>query len=291
MREFIKKILPESIKKSYNSYEHNRLLSQKKKLPLLNENDFEALIVDIFNINDGDTLFIHSSVNQLNLSFPSYKVLEILLRLVGSEGTIVLPTYPKLNSFKFLSEHNIFDIKKTPTFTGLLNEFARRHKDSIRSMHPTKSVVAIGKHAKFLTKDHHKNIYPYSGFSPYYKINSLNTKIIGIGVKTTYLSAVHSVEDTHVDEFPVDPYHEMIFESKCIDYDGNLVYVKTKAHDMKKMNFDLPKFFRKHVDPDICKDINFGGMNFFLANANDLYNLLCNLANNGITIYSKRYYR
>jgi len=291
MFELIKKITPQVVKKYYHKRE--QLLNAKlvAKLPKLDELKLEKILREELSLQSGDCVMVHSSVDKLNLIFPSYNILKIILDIIGEYGTLIMPTYPKLNSFKFLSTKQVFNVMKTPTYTGLLNEYARRHKEARRSLHPTKSVVAIGKNALDIVSEHHKSIYPYSEFSPYYKINYFNTKIIGVGVETAYLSAVHSVEDTLLERFPVDPYHNEIFDAKCIDYNGNELIVRTKAHDMRKMHFYLPKFFKKYVPDGVCKDIDLSGMKFFLASAPKLYSNLCELANENVTIYFQKFYR
>lgn len=222
----------------------------------------------------------------MNLDFPSYKIINILLNIVGESGTILFPTYPKLNSYLTLKRGEIFDIRKSLSYTGILSEYARRHSHALRSLHPTKSVVAIGPLAKELTDGHENSPYPYDIDSPYFKLTKYNAKIIGIGVKTTYLSAVHTVDDTMRDIFPLNPYHKQLFEAQCINYNNDKVIVKTYAHNMKYMNFDLPDFFKKNVPKEICEDINIDGMNFFRADAKPMYDYMVNLLKEKkITIY------
>lgn len=289
MIELIKKIVPDKYKKIYHKRKQKQTAKYVASLPKLCEQGLKEILIDRLGISSGDMVFVHSSLGMLNLDFPSYHALPIILDIIGSEGTLIMPTYPKESSYNFLKNGKVFDIKKTPTYTGLLNEYARRHSAAVRSLHPTKSVVAIGKYAHEITCDHHKGILPYHSGSPYYKINAYNAKVIGIGVQTTYLSAVHSVDDTFP-QFPVETYHNEIFEAKCINYERQEVIVKTKAHDMRKMHFDLPKFFAQNVDKSICEDIDIDGMKFFRANAKELYDELCKLAGKGITIYSKKFY-
>lgn len=286
LKSIAKKIIPEKIKKQYRKKELNKQQAYVKSLHKLTENRLSDILQDELGIKKGDVVFIHSSINGLNLDFPSYLIIKIFLDTVGKEGTILFPTYPKLNSYKFLKSGEIFNIRKTPSYTGILSEFARRQKNAIRSLHPTKSVVAIGPKASELTSEHHISRYPYDINSPYYKITKCNAKIIGIGVKTTYLSAVHTVDDVLKDKFPVNPYHKELFHAKCIDYDGNERIVKTYAHNMSKMGFDLPAYFKKNIPSEICKDINIQGMNFFKADAKRMFDYMINLAmNDNITIY------
>jgi hypothetical protein len=76
-----------------------------------------------------------------------------------------------------------------------------------------------------------------------------------------------------------------------VNYDNETVIVKTFAHNMRKMNFDLPRFFKKYVSPRVCRDIDIKGMNFFVADAKLLYENLVELARKNITIYKKIHYK
>lgn len=287
----IKKVIPKRVIKFLKNESLKRKNKRLGKLkPLTKEKVIDLLSNDL-GVKKGDVLFIHSSLGNLILEVSPFEILSILIELVGEEGTILFPTYPKLTSYKFLKESSTFNIKKTPSYMGILSELARRHPKAIRSLHPTKSVVAIGKYAKELTTGHQNSIYPYDSNSPYFKINKYNAKIIGFGVSTVNLSCVHCVDDFMKYDYPVFPYEDEIFEAKCIDYDNNSVIVKTYAHDMNKMGFNLPKFMKKYINKDICEDLEIEGMKFFKADANQLFEKMISLAENGITIYKKRFYK
>lgn len=286
LTEYIPSSLKKRIKKYYRQKEKNRILS----LPPIDEERFRNIIVNVLGIENSELVFIHSSLDQLNITFKSYDFFKIIFS-ISPDATIVFPTYPGITSYKYLKSGNVFNIKKTPTHTGLLNEFARRHKNARRSLHPTKSVVAIGPLSEELTAEHHLSPYPYDKGSPYYKAIENNALIIGLGVKTTYLSAVHSVDDYLKEEFPVNPYHDELFQAKCIDYDKKERIVPTFAHDMRKMNFDLPAFFQQNFDDNIVRDINIEGMNFFRAQAKPMFEQMVGLAREGITIYKKKHYK
>ncbi len=285
MKHFIKSILPISIKNKIIKYLKDKERKAIQNLPKLSESEFIEILINKLNVNSNDTVMVHSSLDKLNLDFPASNVLAILRNIVGVTGTLVFPTFPKKTSSDFLKSNEILNIRKTASYTGILSEFARRSNGATRSLHPTKSVVAIGLNAEYLTNEHFKSIYPYDKFSPFYKLSELNAKIIGLGVKTTYLSAVHVVDDIMRDTFPINPYLPEIFNAKCLDYDGNEIIIPTYAHDMKKMGFDLPKYFKSQIKSEICEDINIYGMSFFRADAKAMINEMMELAKKGITIY------
>jgi aminoglycoside 3-N-acetyltransferase len=260
------------------------------RLRELTETEFLQILGDELRVCKGDTVFVHSSIDQLNLGFPFYRVLTLLEDQVGSGGTLLFPTYPRLSSYEFLSRGEVFDIKKTPSYTGILSEVARRRANAVRSLHPTKSVCALGAAAEELTRDHHMSPYPYDACSPYYRIMEFDGKIVGLGVSTANLSFVHCVDDALKEDFPVQPYHPQLFAATCIDADGNEVVVETYAHDLKKMNHNIPRFMKTHVSSEACVDLNLGAMKFFRADARKLFDQMCGLAVTGKTIYPRSAY-
>ncbi len=285
MIEFIKKIVPDSVKKQVNHYKKEQLKKEINKLPKLSKDGLSTIITDKLKVNSGDVCFVHSSLDRLNLDFSSFQVLDILLEIVGSEGTLIFPTYPKLTSYKFLKAGEVFDIKRTPSYMGILSELARRHSKAKRSLHPTKSVAAIGKYAEEITNSHQNSIYPYDKESPYYKAYQLNAKAIGIGIKTTFFSAVHIVDDLNLVKLPFNPYKQELFEAVCKNLNKEEIIVKSYAHDMDKMHFNLVKFFESQIDNSICEDIDIQGMKFFRADLKKTIDEMTKLLDKGISIY------
>jgi aminoglycoside 3-N-acetyltransferase len=256
----------------------------------LSETQLLDIFVNALGLGKGDTVFVHSSIDQLNLGFPFYRVLPLMEDLVGAGGTLLFPTYPRLSSYEFLIRGEVFDIKKTPSYTGILSEVARRQANAVRSLHPTKSVCAIGAAAEELTCDHQKSPYPYDRCSPYYRITDFGGKIVGLGVSTANLSFVHCVDDALKDDFPVRPYHAQLFAATCLNGAGDNVTVETYAHDLKKMNHNIPRFMKTYVSSDACVDLNLNGMKFFRADARRLFDEMSGLAATGKTIYPRSVY-
>jgi aminoglycoside 3-N-acetyltransferase len=184
-----------------------------------------------------------------------------------------------------------FDVRKTPSYVGLLTEFARRQKGAVRSLHPTKSVCAIGLLAQELTNTHQNSRYPYDSCSPYYKLVDCSAKIVGLGTSTNRISFGYCVEDAMKSEFPVRVYHDRIFAAPCIDYAGKTQLVETFAHNMRIIDtHDVPEFMRTYIAADVCSDLTINGMRFFRADASSLFAEMLRLARQGITVYARSVY-
>lgn len=290
IKKIVKRALPEralaSLSRARKKIEQARIAA----LPLLDENSFRELLRNELGLTGGDTVFVHSSIDQLNLGFPFYRVLPLLQEVLGTQGTLLFPTYPQISSYEFLARGEIFDVRKTPSYTGILTEFARRQRSARRSLHPTKSVCAIGPRAQELTESHQLSPYPYDACSPYFKTISAGGKIIGIGVSTKNLSCVHCVDDALKDAFPVQPYHPKLFAARCLNYVGKAEIVETYAHDLRKMNHQIPRYIKSYIPPVACRDLDIKGMKFFTADAKKLFDNMLKLAGEGITIYPRSAY-
>jgi len=263
-------------------------------LPPLTEEDFAKILAGDLGLATGDLVYVHSGMDGLNLAFPFYRILFLIQEVIGPGGTLVFPTYPnhRMSSYEYLRAGKVFDVRRTPSYTGILTEFARRQKTSVRSLHPTKSVCAIGPAAEEITATHHLSPYPYDACSPYYKLIDGGGKIIGLGATTNYISFGYCVDDALKEKFPVRVYHAQIFDAACINYQGERVVVRTYAHDMSTVvHPDMPVFMKTYVSEEACRDLRLRGMRFFRANAPKLFEEMMALAKRDIVAYPRSVYR
>ena len=289
-----RRLLPADVVASLVRMKKRMDRARVSRLPILSEGGFESILVNDLGLLSGDVVYVHSSVDQLNLGFPFFRVLPLIQNVIGPDGTILFPTYPNrspVSSYDYLKQGHVFDVRRTPSFTGLLTEFARRQRNAVRSLHPTKSVCAIGPLAQTLTATHQQSPYPYDKCSPYYKLIDYDAKIIGVGVHTTYLTFVYCIDDALKGNSPVLTYYPEIFAAKCINYQGTDEIVETYAHDMRQVVHDIPSFIKRHIPEDICADLTINGMKFFRANARALFETMLNLARQGVTVYPKSVYK
>ncbi len=263
-------------------------------LPPLTEADFAEILVGQLGLGPGDLVYVHSGMDGLSLGFPFYRILFLIREAIGEGGTVVFPTYPnhRISSYEWLRQGNVFDVRRTPSYTGILTELARRQPNALRSLHPTKSVCASGPAASELTATHHLSPYPYDTCSPYYKLIEGGGKIIGLGATTNYISFGYCVDDALKGEFPVRVYHDRVFDARCINYEGEGVIVRTYAHDMSRVvHPDMPRFMRRYVSESACRDVRIRGMNFFRASAPRLFTEMMALAGRNIVSYPRSVYK
>jgi len=288
LSKIAKAVLP---RRAFDSLRHARWKRERRRvasLPPLRETDFKEILTDDLRLTPGDLVYVHSGMDGLNLQFPFYRILFLIQEVIGPGGTVVFPTYPnhRISSYEWLQQKNVFDVRRTPSYTGILTEFARRQRKAIRSLHPTKSVCAIGPAAAELTREHQQSPYPYDTNSPYYKLIAGGGKIIGLGATTNYISFGYCIDDAFKDQFPVRVYHHELFAAPCINYEGEQVMVQTYAHDMTTtVHPDMPQWMRRYVSPDACRDVVVRGMKFFRGDAPKLFAEMMALAEKGIIAY------
>jgi aminoglycoside 3-N-acetyltransferase len=260
----------------------------------LTEDDFTKILADDLGLAAGDLVYVHSGMDGLNLEFPFYRILALIQHIIGPGGTVVFPTYPnhRISSYEYLLQGKVFDVRRTPSYTGILTEFARRQRGAVRSLHPTKSVCAIGPAASELTATHQLSPYPYDTCSPYYKLIEGGGRIIGLGASTNYISFGYCVDDALKEKFPVRVYHDRVFEADCINYQGERVVVPTYAHDMNTtVHPDMPRWMKTYVSEAACRDLIVRGMRFFRADARKLFAEMMALAERDIIAYPRSVYR
>ncbi len=253
----------------------------------LSEPEFEVLLKERMQVKPGDVLFIHSSVDKLNITFSPHKMLKILLKVVGPEGTLLFPAWHfRQRAEEYLQKQPFFDVRRSPSVLGMLSELARRYPEAKRSIHPTSSIVAIGPKAEYLLLSHHLSEYPCGELSPFYRMMEFDAKIIGLGVKTEFLSFVHCPEDILKSNFPYPVRTTEVYKAKVRDYEGNLLEVDTLAANKAIGNRDIPGFIRKYIPPIVAEDFTFRGNDFFRVDSAGLFREIKDLALKGKTIYN-----
>jgi len=294
LRKVARAVLPTAAVAHLRRAKWQRERRRIASLDPLGEADFARILIDDLGLQSGDLVYVHSGIDGLNLAFPFYRILSLIQEAIGSGGTVMFPSYPNhlISSYEYLCQGNIFDVRRTPSYTGILTEFARRQRGAIRSLHPTKSVCAIGPMAQEITATHHLSPYPYDTSSPYYKLIERGGKIIGLGATTNYISFGYCVDDALKEKFPVRVYHDRIFDAPCVDYEGERVIVKTYVHDMSRVvHPDMPAFMKTYVSEGACRDLKIGGMKFFRASAPKLFDEMMELAKRGIIAYPRSVFR
>lgn len=252
-------------------------------------NEIEQQIDDSFNI-----LMVHSSYNNL---LPMYQgnvveIIEGLIQLCEKNNmTLIMPGFflgkKNKGAEAYYESGKIFNLQKTPTTVGLINEFFRRKKGVKRSIHPTHSILAYGPKSEEIVRNHHLANTTFGKETPFYKMNSDNTLIIGIGVYYyRNLTHVHVVEDILGDDYPY-PVERKYKEVKAKLNSRNDTYeynLKIYTDGLAKIR-DL-SILRNYMSNADLKQWKFKGVPMFYAKASKVTETLLDLAKNDKGIYN-----
>jgi len=201
--------------------------------------DEKKFIYDILtssNIKSDSVLLVHSSFSFFSKrGFRVEAVIEALLSYLG-KGTLLMPTM----TWRTVTPSNpIFDLKNTPSHTGILSEIFRTNYSKFRSLHPTHSVAGCGVDAEYLLSSHHIGNTPVSANSPYGLMRDLESNILFLGVGFEMCTAIHHVEEQ------IDPNKYLLPEENTEVYDlidASLNIHKFSLRRHRKLNRDFQKF-------------------------------------------------
>ena len=176
-------------------------------------------------IAQGDTLFIHSSLKSLGyVEGGAQTVIGALQDAVGPQGTLLLPTYylpgGTVRATCEMKDY-VFDPRRHGTHMGRLPEAFLASAGVRRSIHPTHSVSAWGRHAADLTEAHHRAPSIFGMGSPWQRfIGCDQAKVLGLGISMGPVTFYHALEDAMGDAFPVPVWEDATKLLACLDHAG-----------------------------------------------------------------------
>lgn len=289
-RSFVRKTLPDPILRwirHIRKKREARTLEVAKKEAIARYGRFgpNELYEELsaIGIQQGRVLLVQSSFGRFyNFDGTAEDVLSVLKRLVGTEGTLMLPAHPHYNE----NDPLVFDVRKTPAQTGLLCELFRRQPGVLRSLHPTHSVCAGGPLAKELVSDHHKDPLSCGPLSPYAKLAEHDGEILGLGLPPGYTTFLHVVEDMDIEGYPKQIYADRIYEFTVIDETGRQFVMNLKRRDPRAVGDRMNLLgLVRHLSEECYRDFTICGVPCFRARARLLLEELQRLRECGILLY------
>ncbi len=143
-------------------------------------------------LKTGDILLVHSSLRSVGpISGGADALIDGLLDTVGSDGILAMPAF----NYTRPLPTPYFDTMATPSRAGALTEVYRKRSQSIRSLHPTHSVIAQGKRAVEFLSGHEKCL-AFGVGSPLDRLAQAGGWVLLLGVTQTANSCIH-VGESH----------------------------------------------------------------------------------------------
>jgi aminoglycoside 3-N-acetyltransferase len=223
------------------------------------EQHFRAL-----GVADGSLLVVHSSFAPLKgrVSSPD-DVIDFLLRLVGSQGTLAMPATPLFKNSRPVEEYlssepdehvYVYDIQRSRIQTGSLPAALHKRPGSVRSRHPINSMVALGPMAEKLMQDNLSGDSPLAcGVnSSWYRCVEHNALIISLGIDLSHsLTMIHVAEDIKEGQWPVKNWYvDKQFLVKDNGFEEFRV-LRERAHRWGALHF---------AERTLCRDLLVAGL-------------------------------
>jgi aminoglycoside 3-N-acetyltransferase len=153
-------------------------------------------IPEKLGLNKGDTLLVSSDLKGLlfqclehgDAADPNV-FLESLMDAVGSEGTLLLPTF----NWDFCKGIT-FDYRRTPCRTGSLGKAALKRKDFVRTKHPIYSFAVWGKNAGRLYEMENKDSFGKDSPFAYLKEAGAKNLFIDVSYQDSFTFAHYAEE-------------------------------------------------------------------------------------------------
>lgn len=234
---------------------------------------YDEILSKLDNVQAGDTLYVVSDILQLSLYCREQKVrfdrnrfLDSILEKVGSEGTVLIPTF----NWGFCKGET-FDINKTISKTGALGNAALKRTDFRRTKHPLYSCMIWGKNQDALTE-----MDPKDSFGPgtvFEYLQKQNAKVLIIGLPalqgTTYIH--------HVEQVVGVPYrYHKEFRAPYVDREGVSVektyrmYVRDLEKDPRHINGFAPLEAKMRAE-GLIQTKQYCGVDFSVLRVSDLH--------------------
>ncbi|GJM28807.1 MAG: hypothetical protein DHS20C17_14420 [Cyclobacteriaceae bacterium] len=244
-----------------------------------------------------EILMVHSSYSNM---LPNYQgkltdLLHLFKRICGDSKTLVMPAFffgdRKYNYDinRYYTDHGEFQVDRTPSQMGLLTEIFRKHPEVQVSAHPTHRIAALGPLSQEIIADHEKCITGCGKGSPFDKMASKRTLILGCGTRYYQcMTQTHSPEDFLIEsaayptrfELSKIPVRLKFNDGKTIDH---ILTLPDKTGYQRKLH----PFLRKLLSNQEMFEWRFHGVPFFYAYAHPVQEALLGAARRGKSAYSK----
>jgi len=230
-------------------------------------------------VSAGDVLIVHSSWNGMYaLQSSPNEVVNILLDLIGSEGTLLMPCYTLPGTF--------VDLDNFTSKAGIMSEILHKKKGALLSEFPKFTMVAYGKNAKEILSKHSKSRYQFDENSPYYiamKYYDAKVLMLGLGRNPHKISVFHCAS---YDNRDIVPFYQKCYTKECKCEVKNNGIVHTYDYLDRDDGYSNDKrMFRKLFAKIEKTQVFHPGYSLIIYNAKDAYDTAYEFCNRGGRIY------
>ena len=239
-------------------------------------------------VREGDALMVHSDYDAFIgfMGRPS-DVIGILQQCVTDRGLLMMPTIPFTGTaVQYVSEHPVFDVRRTPSRSGLLTELFRRSSNVVRSVHPTHAVAVWGRDADQVAAGHHAARTPCGAGSPYARLIERDGTVLLAGAGIESLTLYHTFEEVFERVLPLCPFTEREFVLISRLADGSTVQTSTRLFEPAvSRRRNLSKLVPELKATGAWREARVGGLSLVLLRAREVEAVALDLASRGVYCY------
>ncbi len=174
--------------------------------------------------HDCDHLFIHSDIifGKTPTAFNRREYLQILYEVLNNLGvkSLLIPTF----TYSFCN-HEVYDVRKSRTSMGALNEYIRKQDGRYRTLDPLLSVSVSHELRHLFDHPSNHSLGEGSALDTIHHMDGVKFLFLGIpmGECFTYLHYIEKMLDV--------PYRfDLPFEGEILDYEGNRIVTTQSIH-------------------------------------------------------------
>jgi len=155
-----------------------------------------SLIADLrrLGLTPGSVVMVHASVRSMGpVTGGGNVIVQALLDAIGPDGTLLADVdFESFYEETDTVEVPVFDKRIVPAARdhGILHETLRNWPGAVRSDHPDAGVVAIGRLAEWITRDHPFR-YGYGKGSPFDKALQAGVQVLLLGAPLDTITLLH----------------------------------------------------------------------------------------------------
>ena len=216
-----------------------------------------------------------------NAIVQAQSLMEDLVRLVGSEGTLVMPTHARYQTDdpadkSTAAEVTTYAPRRSPCGVGLVNELFWRRNGVQRSLFPFNMLAAYGPLAGELLQGNLNEQHPsaHGVHSGYYRICQSNGLVVSVGVPLRdCITIVHVVEevraDWQIEDFFVEHRYRVVEDGVAREWT-----VRLRRDEYAQFAYCRNKLGRDLVAANVIHEGRVGTVRVDWARAGEVFNFL-----------------
>jgi aminoglycoside 3-N-acetyltransferase len=192
----------------------------------VSQRDLVKLLQDL-GLPAGAMVCIHSRLSDLGyLPKGPQQILEAVFESAPG-STILMPTFPFAGSqLDWIRSGAVFDVRSTPSKSGVLSEALRRFPGALRSLHPTHPCAACGPRAAELIAGSEDSVEPFGPESAYGRY-AADPNAWQLLIHTNHTSIVHYFQE--VAGMP-NLFMPELEEAQGVDWEGRRYSRRVRVH-------------------------------------------------------------